>query len=103
MSQPKRLCMILEGFKLVEKEDVADFQFPDTEVLKKDTEKVALEKELARAIALGNLEHQKVRIYFSDAEGDKLVETTIWGITDKAILLKKNVRLPKSRIVKLEI
>ncbi|MBU2020635.1 MAG: hypothetical protein KJ941_13400 [Bacteroidetes bacterium] len=95
--------MLMEGFSLVQKEEIADFHFPTEEVLKKKLELKEREGSLDRAIALGNLEHQKVRIYFSDEQGPKVVETTIWGITDKAILLKKNVLLPKHRILKLEI
>jgi hypothetical protein len=95
--------MNLEGFSVVEKEAIAGFQFPAEEILKIEADKKALESQLSRAIALGNLEHQKVRIFFEDAEGSKFVETTIWGITDKAVLLKKNVRIPKNRIVRLEI
>jgi hypothetical protein len=95
--------MLMEGFDLVEKEAIANFHFPKEEVLKKEAELKDREKALTRAIALGNLEHQKVRIYFSDEHGPKVVETTIWGITDKSILLKKNVLLPKNRVIKLEI
>ncbi len=95
--------MVLEGFKLVEKEEVANSHFPADEALKKESEKNARKKSLSRAIALGNLEHQKVRIYFSDTEGNKYVETTIWGLTDHEIVLKKNVVLPIHRIIKLDI
>lgn len=95
--------MVLEGFVLVEKEDVANYHFPSDEVLKKESEIAIRKKGLSRAIALGNLEHQKVRIYFADDEGEKYVETTIWGLTDHEILLKKNVMLPIHRIIKLEI
>lgn len=92
-----------EGFVLVEKEAVADFHFPKEDVILKEAVLKELDRQLNRAIALGNLEHQKVKIYFSDDEGDKVVHTTIWGITDKSILLKKNVIIPKNRIVKLDI
>ena len=51
-------------FALVEKEAIADLHFPTTEVLKSEKEAVALKVELERAIALGNLEHHKVKIYF---------------------------------------
>ena len=95
--------MLMEGYSIVQKEEIANFHFPTEEVLKKKTELKEREQTLLRAIALGNLEHQKVRIYFSDNEGPKVVETTIWGITDKAILLKSNILLPKNRILKLEI
>lgn len=95
--------MVMEGFTLVEKEVIADFQFPTDEVLNRESDIVSRKKSLQSAIALGNLEHQKVRIYFADDRGEKYVETTIWGVTDHEILLKKNVMLPIHRIIKLEI
>ena len=90
-------------FELVEKEDIPQFHFPEGEVIKSERERKALERELSRAIALGNLEHQKVKIYFEDAQGKKIVNTTIWAITEEAILLKQNVVLPIERIHKIEI
>lgn len=95
--------MLLEGYDLVEKEVIADYHFPSEEVLTREADTQEREKALKRAISLGNLEHQKVRIYFVDDQGQKVVETTIWGITDQAILLKRNVRIPINRISKLEI
>lgn len=95
--------MILEGYGLVQKEDVAGFHFPEDEILTRESEIKARKEILSRAISLGNLEHQKVRIYFSDAEGKKYVETTIWGLTDHEIVLKKNVVIPIKRVFKLEI
>lgn len=90
-------------YELVEKEAVADFHFPHEEVLKREEDKKALKGQLERANSLGNIEHHKVKIYFEDDQGKKVVNTTIWGITDSSILLKKNVILPIQRIVKLEI
>lgn len=95
--------MILEGYDLIEKEDVANLHFPVDEVLKKQAQMDLRQKGLNRANALGNLEHHKVRIYFRDEEGDKYIETTIWGVTDHEIVLKKNVVLPIHRITQLEI
>ncbi len=97
-------CRSMEKeFLLVQKEEVADFHFPKKEVLTKDQDISALKQELSRANALGNLERHKVVIYFADDSGDKKVNTTIWGITDTAVLLKKNVVIPINRIYKLEI
>jgi hypothetical protein len=90
-------------FTLVEKEAVAGFHFPLEEVLKTEKEKKSLRAELDRAIALGNLEHQKVKIYFEDDKKKKVVHTTIWAVTDTAIVLKQNVTIPIRRIHKLEI
>lgn len=49
-------------FALVEKEVIAGLHFPTTEVLKSEKETLALKMEMERAIALGNLEHHKVKI-----------------------------------------
>jgi predicted phosphodiesterase len=95
--------MLMDGYDLVEKEVIADFHFPAVEVLTREADTQEREKALKMAISLGNLEHQKVRIYFADDQGQKVVETTIWGITDQAIILKKNVRIPINRVSKLEI
>ena len=90
-------------FELVEKEEVAAFHFPEGEVLENVDDKKLLKRELDRAISLGNIEHLKVKIYFEDDKSEKVVNTTIWAITDNAILLKKNVVIPIRRIIKLEI
>lgn len=91
------------AYELIEKEAVADFHFPHEDVLIREEDIKLLKRQLERANALGNIEHHKVKIYFEDDQGRKVVNTTIWGITDSVILLKKNVTLPIQRIVKLEI
>lgn len=90
-------------FKLVEKEEVANYTFPKEDVSISDDERKILKSQLRQANTLGNIEHHKVKIYFEDAEGEKVVYTTIWGITEEYILLKQNVFIPIQRIVKLEI
>ena len=95
--------MVDSEFKLVEKEEVASLHFPEEEVLVNESDRKFRKRELERAISLGNIEHLKVKIYFADDQSEKLVNTTIWAITDNAILLKKNVVIPIRRIIKLEI
>jgi predicted alternative tryptophan synthase beta-subunit len=95
--------MNIDSFTIIEKEMVSTLHFPAGEVI---TESIALNARktaIERALAMGNLEHQKVKIYFKDENNLKQVETTIWGVTDTVILLKKNVLIPIERIVKLEI
>jgi hypothetical protein len=91
------------GFIEVQKEQISAFHFPQVGVVLSEQAKAEVKVGLARAIALGNLEHQKVRIYFEDDTAKKVVETTIWAVTEEAIVLKKNVVIPTNRIVKLEI
>jgi hypothetical protein len=91
------------GYELVEKEVIEKYHFSEVEILTTEEDRKERQKKLDRAISLGNLEHQKVKIYFADDEGKKVVHTTIWAVTDKAILLKTNVVIPINRIIKLEI
>ncbi len=90
-------------FTLIEKEDVASLVFPAEQVKLKEIEKEELKRALERAISLGNLERHKVKIYFEDQVGRKKIHTTIWGLTDTAVVLKQNVVLPIRRITKIEI
>ena len=91
------------AFELVEKESVVGLNFPATEILKSEEDRLLRSSELKRAIALGNLEHQKVKIYFEDDKKKKCVQTTIWAVTSDAIVLKQNSIIPIIRIHKLEI
>ena len=97
------MSMETSNFTLIEKEEVGNLVFPQGEVLNttaaRDERKVAMN----RAISLGNLEHHKVKIYFADSEGEKVVRTTLWAVTDESIVLKQNVVIPVNRIIKLEI
>lgn len=90
-------------FSLVEKEEISSMHFPSDEILKNDSEIKLRNGAIQRAISLGNLEHSKVKIYFSDDTSKKLVHTTIWAVTDTSIVLKQHTVLPIHRIHKLEI
>ena len=90
-------------FENIEKEQIEALKFPTTEVL---TDKEAIkerESELNRALSLGNLEHTKIKIYFEDDSSRKLVETTVWGVTDKRVILKQGVVIPINRVHKISL
>ena len=95
--------MSLDNIQLVEKESVGELVFPIEEILTSDSEILNRKLSIDRAISLGNIEHHKVKIIFSDSIGIKKVDTTIWAVTDKAIVLKQNTVVPIHRIHKLEI
>ena len=91
--------MILQ-FETIEKESIAELQFPKADVLN-DRDAMSLRSsELQRALVLGNLEHSKIRIYFEDSRSKKVVETTVWGLTDNSVILKQGVGIPINRIYK---
>uniref|UniRef100_UPI0040493877 hypothetical protein n=2 Tax=Flavobacterium sp. TaxID=239 RepID=UPI0040493877 len=88
-------------FELIDKETIASLNFPKTDVLE-DKEEIASRKtNLERALSLGNLEHVKIKIYFEDDSSKKMVETTIWGVTDNRVILKQGVVIPVNRIYKI--
>ena len=67
---------------------------------KKDEDIARRRQELDRALSLGNLEHSKIKIYFEDDASKKMVETTIWGVTEERVILKQGVVIPIQRIYK---
>lgn len=89
-----------DNFETIEKESIHTLKFPHVDVL---TDKVAISQrmnDLERAQALGNLEHSKIKIYFEDNVSKKVVETTVWALTDDIVVLKQGVGIPINRILK---
>ena len=79
---------------LIEKENICDLKFPENEVLKSKEDIMTRARNLERALKLGNLQYSKIKIVFEDTQGIKQVETTIWGVTDKRIILKHGMLIP---------
>ncbi|MGB1042826.1 MAG: hypothetical protein ACPGU6_05490 [Tenacibaculum sp.] len=92
---------INSSFQTVEKEQIKFLRFPKEEVLNKKNAILNRFLDLERGLALGNLEKEKVKIFFIDTNGLKKVETTIWGITDKSVILKQSTIIPLRRIIKV--
>ena len=88
-------------FELIEKELISELHFPTQEVIEEKAERLQRKVELERAQALGNLEHTKIKIFFEDDSSKKMVDTTIWGVTDQGVILKKGVVIPIHRIFKI--
>lgn len=79
---------------VIAKEQVANLKFPLEEVLTKAEDRIRRRAELDRALVLGNIDHYKVKITFMDEEGPKLVDTTIWAVTDERVILKSGMVIP---------
>ena len=86
--------IIQDTTTLIEKEQIVEFSFPKGEVLNSEVKKEELRLRIKRAMRLGNGSKRKVKIIFEDSEGKKKVETTIWGFTDKNVILKKTTIIP---------
>jgi uncharacterized protein (UPF0248 family) len=85
------------------KEEIKFLHFPEEDVLFSLEDKQTRGQNLKHAISLGNLEHQKIKIIFQDIEGIKEAETTIWGITDRDVILKQGTIIPIHRIVQINL
>lgn len=90
--------MVLTGFELIEKEKIENLRFPSNEVLSDTSSIIERQSDLERALSLGNLEHSKIKIYFEDDHSRKVVETTVWGVTDSRVILKQGVVIPINRV-----
>jgi hypothetical protein len=88
-------------FKTIEKEDIQSLKFPHSEVLEDDAAIKQRKSDLERALSLGNLEHSKIQIYFEDSISKKMVETTVWALTDESVVLKQGVEIPITRIFRI--
>jgi len=89
-------------YQLIEKEAIADLNFPETDVLTTSAAKAERTADLNMAMSLGNLERTKIRIYFEDSKSLKVVDTTVWGITDKRVILKQGIVIPINRVHKIK-
>lgn len=87
---------------LVQKEEVENLHFPSGEVLTDAALIKQRKADLERATTLGNVEHNKIKIFFEDDDAFKVVETTIWATGEDNIVLKKGVTIPIHRIHKLK-
>jgi len=89
-------------FQQIDKEAIPGLRFPEEEILL-DKDAVKLRNaDLQRALSLGNLEHSKIKIYFADNESAKVVDTTVWGLTDKRVILKQGVVIPINRVYRVK-
>lgn len=83
----------------IEKEAIALLGFP----LLSETSSTSLQSELEQATVLGNLYHNKVKIFFQAIQGSFVVETTIWATTSAYICLKGGITLPVKAISALQL
>ncbi|WP_333600713.1 hypothetical protein [Flavobacterium sp.] len=91
---------MIPNFESIEKEKIHQLSFPKSDVLESREEIQQRFSDLNRALALGNLEHAKIRIYFEDNQSKKVVETTVWAVTDQRVILKQGHSIPINRIYK---
>ena len=87
-------------FETIEKENILSLRFPNNDVLQDKDAIFERNSDLNRAQSLGNLEHSKIKIFFEDSQSKKVVETTVWAVTDNQVVLKHCIGIPINRIFK---
>ena len=88
---------------IIEKEDIPQLKFSKQEALQTSKERHLRSFYLNRALQLGNLLKNKVKIYFKNHKDHLLqVHTTIWAVTTDFVVLKQGITIPKHRIVYID-
>lgn len=82
----------------VEKEAIEKLNFPAQDVLLLREQMEERRSEIEKAMRLGNMFKGRVKIVFEDSEGLKMVETSIWGLSYKNVVLKNGILLPIHRV-----
>jgi len=88
---------------VVEKSIIASLHFPVQDVLNSSEAISKRRSDAERAMLLGNNYKGKAQILFEDSGGMKQVETTIWSVTEKYVLLKTGMSIPLCRIHEVRI
>ena len=90
-------------FSPIDKEDISNLHFPNDEILMSSD---AIEQRkilLERAVVLGNTFKGKTKLVFEDDEQIHHIETHIWGLTDKRVILKQGIVIPIHRIHEVKL
>ncbi len=85
--------------QVIEKESIPSLHFPNEPVEKSNDQLLILKKKLRRSMILGNIHRTKMRIIFEDEDGVKEVQTTIWAVGDRNIVLKRGIIIPIHRLI----
>lgn len=88
---------------LMTKENLHLLRFAEEEVAPTELARRKRSIALIRAMRLGNLFKNKVSIYFRDSFNRLIrVQTTIWGVTQHNVILKRGTLIPIHSIERVE-
>ena len=79
---------------IINKENISKLSFPFNDVLNNTDEKQMRFEKLRTALVLGNGFKHKVKIIFRDVNLKQMVETTLWFVSEKHIILKSGIVMP---------
>lgn len=86
----------------IKPEEVSALKFTNEDVLKDEKLRVERQRDLQKAMVLGNSFKQKVILLFKDYNSNKHLMTTVWHSSSEYISLKGGIVLPVKSIYKIE-
>ncbi len=89
--------MFLEKTALADKNKI--LEFPKINILEHQIEQVNEFIRQRKVFFSRNLNKEKIEIFFTDHTGLKKIETSIWTVCEKSIILKNTQEVPYSDIV----
>jgi uncharacterized protein (UPF0248 family) len=93
----------MQGVLTVPKENIGQFKFCKEEVIKDTSSRKLRMYDLDKALSLGNLYHQKVKIVYMLRNGElQQVETTVWAVGEEYVILKGGITIPVHAILRVE-
>jgi hypothetical protein len=95
--------MIASAVREIAKEQIPQLHFVEREVLFNDDDKKSRKNELYKAMLLGNLNKAKSKITFATQNGLRKVETTVWAVDEKEVLLKYGFFIPIHSIIRVDL
>lgn len=87
--------------QLIDKEAIQQLTFSHTEPEVQNP--LEVQRQLTKAMILGNSHKHKVKLIFDSDGGLKMVETTIWGLSDQRVILKKGLSIPIDNIIEVRL
>ncbi|MFK7755807.1 MAG: hypothetical protein AB8B53_02620 [Flavobacteriales bacterium] len=88
---------------LINAQELNTLSFPKKELVTTLVSKFQISSLLQTASIIGCRYQDKVKITFSDSEGLKTVEATVWEAGLDKIELKEGYTIPTNRIIKVEV
>ncbi len=86
------------------KEELTQYEFCRNEVLTTKDLRQDRQRKLFHALRLGNLYKCHVKIWAKDINNKRIsVETTVWAVTEKYVVLKRGLTIPINRIFKVDL
>lgn len=87
---------------LIDTEEIVLLHFPKEDVLFSKDEQASRQLQVEKIAEDEHLKMSTFRILFQDIEGLKAVQTGIWALTQKEVILKKGITIPLQRILKID-